>query len=194
MKTVVAAFLLAFLPCAKPGTIIDDGEIEIIAAVNCGYKYKVEDDEGNEIEKEGEIVKGECEFEVGTRLRRTNLRRNMKSHSSDDEGTFVTFEDCHLTGDISGNDYTLVDAVRTYQESDFDGTIVRSMFDDVFLIDKLENVVAKGTKPTTVTIREDADGEEVVDSIDDPIDWEVVLCDSTKLSVGEQGYLYKSNP
>jgi hypothetical protein len=198
MKTVVAAFLLAFLPCVKPGKSIVDGKIDVSLFANCGYKYL----DADGIEKEGEVVEGECKFEIENRLRRTNLRRNLKSGG--DAEFFMTFEKCKLKGDISGNDYTLIDGVLNFQEMDFeeerdvDGvtvefdTIVRSIFDDVFLEDDLGNVVATGTKSTTVTMRED-DVNEYVDSIDDlKLVWDVVLCDSPRLSTGSQGFIYEN--
>jgi hypothetical protein len=93
MKTVVAAFLLAFQPrgdaingrLARSGKIVS-GEIDVGVFASC-------------VNVVGETVEGDCQFRIDNRFRSTNLRRNLKNKDAD---FFLTFEDCNLKGDISG--------------------------------------------------------------------------------------------
>lgn len=178
MKTFMAVtFFLALVSpdhaVAKNKNV--DGEIGVALAINCIF-----DANGNPVdEARGETVGGTCDFEIKTdrRSRKKNLRRNLKKN--DDDNFFVTWKNCKLKGESTGDTYRVFDGVVNFQDTGFTqdiidvngiesevDTTVRTLSDRLRIEDQHKNIVAIGTKLTAITIKKNADGDIKLASID----------------------------
>jgi hypothetical protein len=209
MKTfMAAAFLLAlFLPyhaVAKNDRV--EGEIDISVGINCLF-----DEDGQpRDDPQGEVVSGTCDFRIETdrRFRKKNLRRHLKKSKSDDE-FFLTFQDCGLRGDSTGDRYSLFDGVINFQDTmftqdvlDVDGeerevdTTFRTLSDRLRIKDQFDNLVAFASKKTELTIEEIEDGDSKLKSINKlEVIWDPVDCDAIRdVDLNPPVFVFETGP
>jgi hypothetical protein len=160
----------------------------------------------------GGVVSGTCDFEIETdqRFRKKNLRRNLKkSDKNDDDKFFVTWKNCKLEGKRTEDTYRLFDGVVNFQDTSFTqdildmngvesevDTTVRTLSDHLRIEDQYKNIVAYGTKLTAITIKENADGDNELASIDTmEVKLEAVSCNALKdVDLIDQEFIFVSGP
>jgi hypothetical protein len=206
MKISVTGFLLAVLPCCVQGGSFADGKADVALFANCAG-----------LDGQGEVVEGDCDFEIDDRRHLRDDRRNLRggrrglksSRNRGDAGFFAVFTSCDLEG-TDGMEYMIEDGVINFEDVEYDvdsfddaeGNVVpeevrieRTFHDKVFLKEKETGImVAKGTKITRLTIIEPDSGDEHLDRIDQvSIVWDQDDCESFRDGISTdkpQGFLF----